>query len=226
MLLGIISMIRKSKAIKLTPKDFRVGFELEFKSRSLTKKYGDTWDLTFKNRYFKLPNKNLEKTMRLGIDGANWELRTIPVCGTKARKTLKDAFFILKHFNAQTSRYCGLHINVSCKRKALHNNLDPIKLHKTLDPQKLARLFNREKSRYCKSPKNTKPWTVFEFCSKSLHSCFKHHGINFSNYERRALKTSRIEFRFPGGKDYHNKENLSYRTLSKILKSLCKSYSK
>lgn len=214
------------KQIQLKSKDFKVGFELEFKSPPLTKKYGNTWDLAFKNRYIKLPNKDLEKVMKIGVDGPNWELRTLPICGTKARSTLKDAFFVLKHFNAQTTRYCGLHINVSCKRKSLHNNLDPIKLHRSLEPKKLAKLFGRENSKYCKCPKDQKPWTVFEFCSLSIKTCFRHSGINFANYEKRARKTSRIEFRFLGGKDYHSRETISYSTLNSIVKNLSKSYSK
>jgi hypothetical protein len=216
----------KTSQIKLHPKDFRVGFELEFKSKPLTKKYGDSWDIAFKRKYIRLPNIKLEKIMRMGADGPNWELRTFPICGTKAKKTLKDAFFILKHFNAVTNRNCGLHINVSCKHRRLHNHLDPIKLYKTLEPKKLSKLFGRESSKYCKSPKTTKPWTVFEFCSQSIRSCFKHHGINFSHYDRNARKSSRIEFRFLGGKDYHNRENLSYQTLKSILKSLGSSYAK
>lgn len=210
---------------KLTPKDFKVGFELEFKSPQLTKKYGNSWDISMRGKYIKLPNKTLEKVMKMGADGPNWELRTSPVCGSKAKKTLKDAFFILKHFRASTSRNCGLHINVSCKRKGLHNKLDPIKLYKTLDPQKLAKLFGRENSRYCKCPKDVKSWTVFEFCSKSINQCVKHHGINLGHYDKRARKSSRIEFRFLGGKDYHERERLSYKALSSILKSLSKSYS-
>lgn len=217
-------MTKKSKQIKLSPRDFKVGFELEFKSKPLAKKYGDAWDLAFRGKYIKLPNRNLEKVMKLGTDGPNWELRTFPICGSKAKTVLKDAFFILKHFQAHTNRNCGLHINVSCKHKGLHNNLDPIKLYKTLDPQKLAKLFKRENSKYCKCPMNIKPWTVFEFCSKSIKSCFKHNGINFSHYDKRAKKSSRIEFRFLGGKDYHNKEKLSYLTLNSIVKSLCASY--
>lgn len=216
----------KTKQIKLRPKDFRVGFELEFKSKPLTKRYGDSWDMAFRAKHIKLPNTQLERVMKVGVDGPNWELRTNPVCGTKARSTLKDAFFILKHFGAITNRNCGLHINISCKRKSLHNHLDPIKLYKTLDPQKLAKLFGRESSKYCKSPKTTKPWTVFEFCSQSIRNCFKHHGINFSYYDKCAKKSSRIEFRFLGGKDYHNKENLSYQVLKSILKSLGTSYAK
>jgi len=219
-------MTEARSQIKLHPKDFRVGFELEFKSPRLTKKYGSSWDIYHRGKYIKLPNKMLEKVMKMGADGSNWELRTVPVCGSKAKKTLKDALFVLKHFDAVTSRNCGLHVNISCKRKSLHNNLDPIKLYKTLDPQKLSKLFGREGSHFCKNPRSTKPWTVFEFCSQSIKCCFKHHGINFSHYQERATKNSRIEFRFLGGKDYHNKEKICYSTLKTIIGSLSKSYSK
>ena len=217
------------KKISLYPKDFRVGFELEFKSRTLTKKYGSPWEFTngSGNRgKIKLPTKTMEKIGRVGGDGDLWELRTKPVCFTKSKTYLKEAFLILEHFKASTNENCGLHINVSCKKKRFHKNLDPITLSTILDTAKLAKKFGRAKTRACLSPSENKPYTLFDFYSQNLIHWEKHFAINFQNYKKTPKKTSRIEFRFPGGKNYHKKEKLCIDTLNIIVKSLSQSYRK
>lgn len=215
--------MRKSpKKISLSPKDFRVGFELEFKSRELTREYGDSW--SYSGKKIRLSNTNLKNIGSIGADGDLWELRTNPVCFLKSREYLKQSFSILKHFKASTNENCGLHINVSCKKKRFHKNLDPIALSTILDTAKLAKKFGRAKTRACLSPRDNKPYTLFDFYSQNLIHWEKHFAINFQNYKKTPKKSSRIEFRFPGGKNYHKKEKLCIDTLNTIVKSLSQSY--
>ena len=220
-------MNKTTKKIVLSPKDFRIGFELEFKSRKLTNEYGNPW--TFSNgiprkKKIKLPTRSMEKIGKVGADGNLWELRTNPVCFTKAEAYLKEAFSILEHFNASTTENCGLHINISCKKTRLHRNLDPIGLSHTLNTAKLAKKFGRDKVTACRSPKENKPYCLFEFYSRNFIDWEKHLAINFLNYHGKPKKDSRIEFRFPGGKNYHKKEKLCIDTLNTIVTSLTRSY--
>jgi hypothetical protein len=220
-------MIKSPKKITLSPKDFRVGFELEFKSRELTRKYGSSWNFSngsCNKPKIKLPHKSMEKIGRIGGDGDLWELRTKPICFTKAKEYLKEAFSILRHFNASTNKNCGLHINVSCKKKKFHTNLNPITLSTILDTAKLAKKFGRAKTRACLSPTKNKPYSSFDFYAQKIVDWEKNFAINFQNYKANPQKSSRIEFRVPGGKDYHKKEKLCVDTLNTIVKGLSQSY--
>lgn len=201
-----------------------MGFELEFKSKILNKQYGEPW--RFSDKSIKIKDRELARVGKVGADGPLWELRTYPVCHTQAKKQLLDAFRVLSFFEATSGKHCGLHVNVSCKRKNLHSFLDPLLLAQRLDSFKLAKLFDRQKLEVCKSPKDTKPFSLFYFYARRLGEEDRNLAINFVPYRRAHQKNSRVEFRFMGGVRYHRKPALCTRIVDYIVESMAKSYRK
>jgi hypothetical protein len=221
-------MKKKACKLRLSPSDFRVGFELEFKSKPLRKKFGDPCLLEGSDGKSKtpipLPCKSLKKVGEIGCDGHLWEFRSRPVCYTKAKGYLMKAFRVLEYYEADTTRRCGLHVNISCKRSDLHDHLDPIGLTRRLDPPRLAKLFGRRTLPTCESPKNSKPFAVFSFYASKLGEEDRHMAINLIPYGDEPTKKSRVEFRFLGGKDYHRKKDLCFHVLDLIIESMSRSY--
>lgn len=221
---------KPTSKIALRPSDFRIGFELEFRSKVLVRRYGDPCrfcDGTGKPRKrIKIRGRTLAAVGEVGGDGPLWELRTHPVCYTEFEDCLRKAFRILEYFEASAGKRCGLHVNVSCKKRSVHGNLDPLRLTKFLDTSKLSRLFGRQKLETCKSPVDTRPFALFDFYTRNLGEGDRHLAINFLPYHLTPKKTSRVEFRFLGGRAYHRKPDLCIKVVKAIVRSMTKSYRK
>lgn len=201
---------------KISKKHLRVGFELEFKSPHLAKKYGKPfWGGSLR---ISTPVGNI------GVDGDNYELRTKPVRAPQAAGLLTEALALIEQFRGKTTSTTGLHINVSCSLKKYHHRIDPLKLWKKLNPKKWARLFGRQKSTFCSSPKSLSPWETFAFAGGLFGDGDRNSAINFLPYGSKPKKSSRIEFRFLGGKNYHRKTKTVLKTLDAILRATSASY--
>ncbi len=175
-----------------------VGFEFEFRSRTLDKLVGGSDSLV--GRAIKL---DLGK---LGEDGGCYELRTGVVNGGKAAKLMSACLRFLREYNAVTRYNDGVHINISCVRKTDHLRLNPLTVWSLARPHHWAKFFGRHRHIHCRLPNGQSPLEVLEFIS-ATSARNNDQAISFSHFSpKTAPKRSRIEFRYPGGTGYQNNE--------------------
>lgn len=202
--------------LKLQKKDLKIGFEFEFLSPTIKKIHGPAWSAG--NLRIRTP------VGTIGTDGDNFELRTPPTSAMLAQKILKESLKVLRNYEAKTTKTTGLHINVSCRNKRMHPKINPLKLWQLAKPEKWAKSFGRRNSYFCSMPKNPNLWETFCFLGENHSNDEKNIAINFQEYGKKPKKSSRIEFRFPGGKNYHRKPKTLARCLNEIIKATSKSY--
>lgn len=193
-----------------------VGYELEFTSKVLDRQYGGSDRL--KSAVIPMING------KLGEDGGCYELRTRPILGDQAASTLKWALQFLRDCQAVTKLNDGLHINISCAVKEFQPYLNPVSLWVHSRPRYWATVFGRANHCYCKLPKRDLPIVVSEFLGDGL-SKQGNSAINFEHYRPLSAPVrSRIEFRYPGGKNYHLREKMLLNCLSEILEATRRSF--
>lgn len=192
----------------MSPSDFVVGFELEFVSRVLDRRYGSPSELA--TRRVRLPFGTL------GDDGGAYEIRTRPVSGDHARAVLLSCLEFMASCSARTRPWDGLHVNVSLARKSLHFLVNPVSLWMLSSPGRWALKFGRSRCWACRLPGKMAPAEILDFLSTST-PCSRP-AINFSHFRPAAAPVkSRIEFRYPGGRDYHLRPRLLVSCLESIL---------
>lgn len=154
-------------------------------------------------------NWKLEPDLSGGFNCA--ELITHPMPYNQARMVIAQVFNILQEIATTTER-TGLHINLSFRNKEIQS-INPIKMVLLMDEDKVYRYFpDRKNNIYCKSVKDIIPFKSYDFSntsssilSSSLNLSserFKYYGVNF-----KCLQEGRLEFRYIGGENYHEKTN-------------------
>jgi len=193
-----------------------VGFELEFISSELDRVHGSS-DL--------LRGRDVDLGFGfLGEDGGCYELRTKPVDGRAANGVLIDSLHFLKRHKARTRHNDGLHINISCSDKKKARSVNPIIVWDRCRVHFWVRFFGRRRSIYCKFPSRMEAWSIFDFLTR-VPSGSKDVAVNFSNFDPYGqTKGSRIEFRYPGGKDYHRKPKMVSRCLRDAMQAVVDSF--
>lgn len=217
-------MSRKN-AKGLGPADFLVGLEMEFSSSLLSRMCGKPMDILrgiVRMRPPRVDGKPVD-IGKIGIDGEFWELRTEPVEGHKIGEIVDRALDILGRFEARTSRECGLHINVSCKKRNLHDHLDPVKLWRNVRPAAISRQFGRTTDTWCVCPESDSLQSILRIYSLNVTG-FRNAAVNFSKYHKRPKKSSRVEIRSAGGKGYHLRKALIHRTITQVVCAFSRSY--
>lgn len=208
---------RPARKFQTLPKNrLLVGYELEFTSKVLDRQYGGSDALA--RRPIALTKG------KLGEDGGCYELRTDPILGDQAASTLKWALQVLRDCQAVTKINDGLHINISCAVKEFQPHLDPVSLWVYSRPRYWATIFGRAKHFACKLPKQDLPMTVSEFLGAPI-TASGNCAINFEHYRPMSSPVrSRIEFRFPGGRNYHRREKMILNCLNEILEATRNSF--
>lgn len=192
------------------PSDFVVGFEFEFVSKLLDRKYGSSSALS--NRRVRLPFGTL------GEDGDSYELRTRPSSGVSAPEVLMSCIQFMDSVSARTRPEDGLHINVSLSKKSLHLSVNPICVWVLAEPHRWALKFGRSRAWACLLPRNLVPSEILDFLSSTSP---RRPAINFSHFRpHEAPSKSRIEFRYPGEKNYHRRIPLLMGCLESVLSSV------
>lgn len=133
-----------------------VGFELEFVSRLLDRKYGGPSSLSA--RRISVP------WGKLGEDGGCYELRTLPVPAARAREVLFSCLSYLESVSARARADDGLHVNVSLVDKAAHFRLNPLDVWMLADPRKWSLRFGRSRCWSCMAPSRLSPpifWSLY-----------------------------------------------------------------
>jgi hypothetical protein len=185
-----------------------VGFELEFVSRPLDRRHGSPSELA--SRRIRLPFGTL------GEDGGAYEIRTRPVSGSRAAPVLMSCLEFMASCSARTRPEDGLHVNVSFAKKGLHFMVNPISVWMLANPRRWALKFGRSRCWACRLPGKLAPAEVLDFLSTSSPAARP--AINFSHFRpSSAPMKSRIEFRYPGGRDYHHRPRLLLSCLESIL---------
>lgn len=181
---------------------------MEFVSRHLNQRYGSP--STLSTRRIRLPFGTL------GDDGGCYEIRTRPAPGSHAAGILMECLEYMHSVSAKTRAEDGLHINVSLERKPLHSLVNPIWVWMLADPRRWALKFGRSRCWACRLPPSVLPAEILDFLASS--SSVSRPAINFSHFRPSSAPVrSRIEFRYPGGKNYHRRPRLLLSCLDSIL---------
>ena len=134
-----------------------------------------------------------------------------------AMKLLENVFSIVNKFG-HTNKSCGFHVNISSAHRTKMMDFNPIPfLHSKLWDEILNK-FNRDKNQYCR-PINTKSKKISKLRiinnlmerSDDKYSC-----VNLSHFGSGTAKSSRIEIRGFGNRDYSKK----YETISEYIKRI------
>jgi len=196
-------------------KDFNIGFELEFGSGLLDKKYGSA--SAIRDRRIRIPFGTL------GEDGLRYEIRTRPLRGDLAPGLMCRCLDYMQSVSARTRTEDGLHINVSLVKKDLNLKINPLQVWIFAKPKYWSLRFGRTRCWACRMPRNYTQPELLEFISSAGPSG-RRLAINFSHFRpRQAPIKSRVEFRYPGGKNYHQKPDLLLSCLNSALSAIAKS---
>ena len=206
------------KAIFTNNSDIRLGFEIEciIKSGNRVK--------------LRRAINSLKKGITIGSDGSletdNWddstaEIRTLPLRPRDAMITLKSVFDIVNKYGG-TNRTCGFHVNISSSNKRKMKNFDPLPFLSSSLWREILRRFNRTNNEFCQPTlcgfKHRTLSKVEVFRKLSQEDVFyeKYNCVNFSNFGSGTSKSSRIEIRGFGNRDYSKK----FDTISAYVKKI------
>jgi hypothetical protein len=195
----------KKDVIFTNDTDIRLGFEVECRIRD------EDYTKFCREIY------NLKKRTNIGYDGSisgcgfeyrAVELRTSPLPPKRSMETLRAIFVIVnKYGNTNTS--CGLHVNISSANKSKMKNFDPFPFIYSKLWEQILRKFKRKNNRYCKTifgmTQKNEPAKIclFKSMTSVLNNKFK--CVNFLHFGNGMNKTSRIEIRGFGNKNYTKK---------------------
>jgi hypothetical protein len=199
----------------LSLKDIRIGFEFEFGSKVLDKKYGTAAALRSRPLRISLGS--------LGEDALRYELRTQPTPACNAPEVLKNCTAFMNSVSARTLAKDGLHINVSMVDNRLNLMVNPLMVWILAKPRLWALRFGRTRSWACRLPVHYTQPELLEFISASSPS-WNRLAINFSHFRpRSAPRKSRVEFRYPGGINYHRRLPILKSCLRTIIEAFASS---
>lgn len=195
--------------------DIRLGFEVEccIRSNGITKFYQAIRDL--------------KMDVQTGSDGSinnqmncrPIEIRTKPLPPGDAMECLKKVFDIVNKYG-NTNYSCGLHVNISSVKKTKMRTFNPLPFLSSRIWLEILRKFKRTGNGYCRShyPRKGRPSKVniLKHLTQSMDD--KYRCVTFCNWGTGKTKSSRIEVRGFGNKNYTRK----FQTISTFVKRIVK----
>ena len=208
--------------------DIRLGFEIECVVLNTQTAYNyngynsytgtEVWN-KFRKAIF-----DLKSGVIIGDDGSidcrsfdkAVELRTPPLPPRDALKLLENIFTIVNKYGT-TNKSCGFHVNISSAHKTKMKRFNPIPFLSSKLWNEILKKFNRGNNEYCrpiirssKISKVAMAKSLIEFSSE------KYRCVNLSHFGSGTSKSSRIEIRGFGNKDYSKK----FETISEYIKRI------
>ena len=209
--------------------DIRLGFEIECVISGTYKRDRDAWGNRVKNMVawntFKKAIENLKRGVQIGYDGSincsdyetPVELRTPPLAPKAAMTLLADVFNIVNKFG-YTNASCGFHVNISSAHKTKMRNFNPIPFLSSKLWDEILKKFNRNNNEFCRSvTTKSKKLTKIRILNDLLErSGQKYRCVNLLHFGSGTAKSSRVEIRGFGNRDYSKK----YETISEYVKRI------
>lgn len=205
-------------------KQARIGFEFEFYMKDLS--YYKTMELLnqhlvpvkvwgFRQYHsdFTPDRENFKIEPDLSGGSNMVELITGPMDYFEAKYYLVKIIKFIQDFG-YTNEKASIHFNISFNSDSQKNlnDLNSLKLILSIDEDELYRVFpSRKGNVYAKTVKKIIPFKEYDYNNISIEVVKntlrlpndKYYGINFLHINN-SKETQRIEFRYIGGKDYHN----------------------
>jgi len=154
-------------------------------------------------------NFKIEPDLSGGYDMV--EIITGPMHYNDSKIILLKILKILQQY-ANTNERCSIHINISFDKEQTDKdigNLNQLKILLNVDEDMIYEMFpTRKDNYYAMSVKNVIPYKDFDYTGSAANIIennielpdTKYYGININ-----TINKGRLEFRYIGGEDYHNK---------------------
>lgn len=215
------------KKINWTDKsDIRLGFEVECVICG-----GSNWT-KFNNEIRPLRNKlstgsdgsintgSYARYLYNGHDGEpkGVEIRTDPLPPKSAMELLEKVFVIVNKYGT-TNASCGFHVNISSAKKSKMMNFDPIPFLSSKLWNQILKRFNRYGNSFCYPVIRTKnaPVTRVATIKRIIDTAQeKYRAVTLCNFSNGQQKSSRVEIRAFGNKNYTKK----YGTIAGYIKRI------
>jgi hypothetical protein len=206
--------------------DIRLGFEIEcVVVGTYTRDGFGNHKKTNKFLQFKKEIQALKRDVQIGYDGSircsdyetPVELRTPPLAPKDAMTLLADVFAIVNKLG-YTNNSCGFHVNISSAHKTKMRNFNPIPFLSSKLWDEILSKFNRGNNEFCrsvntKSKKLTKIRIINDLMERSKQ---KYRCVNLRHFGNGTAKSSRVEVRGFGNRDYSKK----FETISEFVKRI------
>lgn len=198
--------------------DVRLGFEVECIIRG-----------GYHYRKFCEAIRDLKAGVSIGSDGSinceglaqdsrPVEIRTSPLAPKKAMEVLKATFDIVNKFGL-TNASCGLHVNISSAHRSKMRNFNPLPFLSSKLWDEILRKFSRRSNNYCRpiltvERRRASKYLAFQALSNACGD--KYRCVTLCNFGNGLSKSSRVEVRGFGNKDYTHK----YDTIAEFVKRI------
>ena len=211
------------KLIFTNKSDVRLGFEIECLIRGSDDYYGHNYRNV---NDFKKAIRDLNKNVQLGYDGSiigsgtPFEIRTMPLPPKDSIILLKELFDIVNKYGL-TNKSCGFHVNISSVHKTKMKNFNPIPFLSSKLWNEILTKFGRTGNGYCRpllrtsirSMSKVKALSSFTNAFEEKYSC-----VNLIHFNNGQDKSSRVEVRGFGNKDYTQKFDMIAKYIGRITK--------
>ena len=160
----------------------------------------------------------LRKDLSVGSDGSintssfgqfakPVEIRTNPLPPKTAMVMLKAVFDIVNKYGV-TNASCGFHVNISSAHRTKMRNFNPIPFLSSSLWNEILRKFSRRSNNYCRTVltvnrRRISKVAAFNALHQAVHD--KYRCVTLCNFGNGLSKSSRIEVRGFGNKDYTQK---------------------
>ena len=171
----------------------------------------------------------LKKGVTIGDDGSintygygsctrSAEIRTRPLPPKDAMEVLKAVFDIVNKYGL-TNASCGLHVNISSAHKTKMRNFNPLPFLSSRLWDQILKSFNRSGNTFCRTMLSVNGRKVSKIrIFKNLTSIFddKYRCVSLCHFGNGGDKSSRIEIRGFGNRDYTKKFDTIARYVKRI----------
>lgn len=193
--------------------DIRLGFEVECIIRSTSN--NGNWCVNTNWTKFCQKIRDLKKGITIGNDcslrsngfGSNArtaEVRTKPLPPKDAMEVLKAIFDCVNKYGA-TNSSCGLHVNISSTETAKMLNFNPIPFISSKLWSEILKEFNRANNAFCRVNVSNKVCKVRMFQQMANAFEDKCRCVNLCRFGNGTSKSSRVEIRGFGNRNYTKK---------------------
>lgn len=143
----------------------------------------------------------------LAQDSRPVEIRTSPLPPKKSMEVLKAIFDIVNRYGL-TNASCGLHVNISSAHRSKMRNFNPLPFLSSKLWDEILRKFSRRSNNYCRpvltvERRRASKYMAFTAISNAIHD--KYRCVTLCNFGNGLSKSSRVEVRGFGNKDYTHK---------------------
>jgi hypothetical protein len=154
----------------------------------------------------------------LASDSRPVEIRTSPLPPKKSMEVLKAVFDIVNKYGL-TNASCGLHVNISSAHRSKMRNFNPLPFLSSKLWDEILRKFSRKSNNYCRpiltvNRRRASKYLAFQALSNACGD--KYRCVTLCNFGNGLSKSSRVEVRGFGNKNYTQKYDVIAEFVKRI----------